>query len=153
MLVACQGGNTGLNGRWTSEQYTCPVDVAHHETFDLVQSGSHVVATKTVGDQCIAAGHVTFTATVKGNSGTAQFYVATPGGRPTLGSPNQPLHIVSAQQFTIGFAGAGTITYTRAPTTKPHGWLAVAVALFALLALIGAIVVVPRRLKHRLTPQ
>jgi hypothetical protein len=53
-----------LSGLWTAEGYTCPGAVpVPPEQVSIVQSENTVTATKTVGDDCIPAGVVTFKGT------------------------------------------------------------------------------------------
>jgi hypothetical protein len=124
-LIALGGGILGscgstaspsasnLSGRWASDGYTCPVNVPHHETVAIVQSGSHVVATKIVGDDCVHGGHVSFLGTIIGKAGKVGFWAAQKGGVPTLGAQVQPLQVESANRFSVTFPGVGVMKFTR----------------------------------------
>jgi hypothetical protein len=115
---AAPSASTGLSGRWASDGYTCPAGTAHHETVEIVQTGSHLVATKVIGDDCVHGGHVSFLGTIKGKVGTVGFWAAQKGGAPTLGAQTQPLQVEGANRFSVTFPGVGLMQFTRASTTS-----------------------------------
>jgi len=104
--------STDLTGHWIATGYTCPSGVAvPREEVDVVQRGNQLTATKTVGDDCIKVGEVTFEATITGNQGTATFHTANPGGSPSQSGAQ--LSLIDSNHFRLE-APLGSIDYQRA---------------------------------------
>jgi hypothetical protein len=53
-----------LSGRWVSGGINCPATVFHTESVEIVQTGTHISATKALGDDYVRAGHPSFIGTV-----------------------------------------------------------------------------------------
>jgi hypothetical protein len=127
---------TNLSGRWASNGYTCPPDAPHRETVTIVQNGSHLVATKVVGDHCVHGGHVSFLGTIDGKAGKVGFWAAPNGGTPSLGQQVQPLQVEGANRFSVSFPGVGLMKFTRVPKGNASGgsdwWPWVVIVLLAL---------------------
>ena len=56
--------NQSINGLWMAYGYDCPDGSGGTEQISIQQTGASYVATKSTGDSCIPAGHVTFYGTV-----------------------------------------------------------------------------------------
>ena len=151
LLAGCGGSatSTDLSGQWTSDQYTCPIGIPHHETVSIVQTGSHIVATKMVGDDCVHTGHVSFLGTMSGKTGIVGFWTASKGGTPGLGQQTQPLQVENANRFTVEFPGVGLMRFERASESSGNStwWIWILVVLL-LIVTGGAVVWSRQRRKH-----
>lgn len=90
-----------LSGEWESSDYECPANVKHTERVRITQTGTHISAVKTVGDDCVPAEHESFNGTVSRTSGTVRYWTGLPGGQPTLGTDNVNLEIHDANTFSL----------------------------------------------------
>lgn len=81
-------GGHDLTGVWDAKGYSC-LDESSNETvytdevLQITQIGTDLTAKKLVGDKCMGAGHVSFTAKVKG----ADLHVRLFGSPPGFGAP------------------------------------------------------------------
>jgi hypothetical protein len=154
LLAGCGSSatSTDLSGQWTSNQYTCPSGIPHHETVSIVETGSHIVATKTAGDDCVHTGHVSFLGTMSGKTGVVGFWTASEGGTPGLGQPTQPLQVENANRFTVEFPGVGLMTFDRASGSSGSStwWIWILVVL--LLIVTGGAVVWYRQRRSTTAP-
>jgi hypothetical protein len=139
LSTACSGNlGTDLSGRWTSNDYTCPQVVPHHELFDVLESGTTIVGVKVVGDDCVPAGRVSFQGTISSSAGKVDIYEAAPHGTPQITLRNQPLTIQGGNHFAIGQAGAALrFQRTSGPLESGPPWW-----IWLLIALVGAGVIV-----------
>jgi len=112
-----KAGGANLSGEWIAAGYSCngPQDPEH---IKIEQKGASVTATKISGDDCIAAGSITWRGQFKdGSFSNMQMQV---------GFPNQPKSFIpatarldnSSEQLRLLVAGnnSDTITLTRAAT-------------------------------------
>ena len=58
--AASSGSADALAGAWLGTNYQCPIGVVHEERVRIAVNGDQVVATKIDGDDCVAAGEITF---------------------------------------------------------------------------------------------
>jgi hypothetical protein len=140
LLAACSDSKPALSlsGDWASDGYDCPANVYHHETVHIVQTGTRVEGTKIVGDDCVKGGHTSFTGELNGNIGSLDYWLAAPGGTPTVALRNQRLTVVTKNRFTVAFNGR-QVSYDRTSGRGSSGspwWPWLLAALLALL-LIG----------------
>lgn len=110
-----------LSGQWESSDYECPAGVKHTERVRITQDGTHISAVKTVGDDCVPAGHESFNGTVARTSGTVRYWTGLPGGQPTLGTANVNLTIQNANAFSLTcpatlFSANCNLKFTRSTT-------------------------------------
>lgn len=111
-----------LSGEWESSDYECPANVKHSERVRITQTGTHISAVKTVGDDCVPAGHESFNGIVSRTSGTVRYWTGLPGGRPSLGADNVNLEIRDANTFSLVcsptlFAGNCNLKFSRVTTS------------------------------------
>lgn len=128
-----------LTGRWVTRQYTCPSDVFHRETVKVTQTGTHLVAKKLVGDDCVRGGETTFMGTNHGKGGLVDFWTAALGGTPSIGQQNDTVQIQNENRFTASFAGVGTMVFTRIGNS--HGGVSWWWLLIVILVLLVAVIV------------
>jgi hypothetical protein len=143
-LASCGSSNdVDLNGTWAAKGYYCPAGVPHDETIQVVQTGSHVVGTKTVGDDCVKAGHVSFEGDLTGRTGQVKFWTSTPNVPPAIQAQPLTLQIADDDHFGVTFGSIPmTFTRTASPASPALWWL---LALVLLLAGLAVLVVVGRR--------
>lgn len=67
LLAGCEddgssadAADEGLAGVWLGTNYQCPIGVVHEERVRIALDGMALTATKIDGDDCVAAGEVTF---------------------------------------------------------------------------------------------
>ena len=134
-----------LTGTYAAKGYFCPTGVPHDETVKVVQTGSHVIATKLVGDDCVKAGHVTFEGDLTGRHGQVRFWASVPDVEPSLGSQPLPLSVVDDDHFTTQW-GSTTMMFTK---TSSGGETWIWLALVLLIVAVGAVLVVVLRRRRR----
>ena len=117
-----------------------------------METGSHIVATKTAGDDCVHTGHVSFLGTMSGKTGVVGFWTASEGGTPGLGQQTQPLQVENANRFTVEFPGVGLMTFDRASGSSGGStwWIWILVVL--LLIVTGGAVVWYRQRRSTTAP-
>ena len=106
-----------LSGQWQSSDYECPAGVKHTEQLQITQSGSHISAVKTLGDDCVKTGHESFVGTVSGNSGKVRSWLGAVGYDPILSTSDENLVIKDANTFTVSGVG-NNLTVTRVTTSN-----------------------------------
>lgn len=132
-LAGCSSGGVNLSGVWSSDGYNCTDRPGFiRETVRIVQTGSHIVATKTHGDDCVKSGHVSFQGDIHGKKGLVDYWLASLGGAPTLALFNQPLSVTNSDRFTVTFEGR-TVVYTRTKSGSGLNWLVLVLGLVVVL--------------------
>lgn len=106
-----------LSGVWIAEGYTCNGTTYRQEQVSIEQTGQTVVATKITGDDCIAAGDITWRGTFTGNSFTGQMQF---GNRTSKHFENVAVAVKSSELLTVSGNG-WTITYRKTTAAPPKG--------------------------------
>jgi hypothetical protein len=87
----------------------------HTEELKITQTGTHISAVTTLGDDCVPTGHESFNGTVTGNSGKVRSWLGTPGSQPILSYSDEDLKILDANRFTVSGTG-NNLKVTRVTT-------------------------------------
>lgn len=85
----------GLSGMWLGTNYQCPIGVVHEERVSIAADGESLTATKIDGDDCVAAGSVTF----YGTPSSIRCVTGIPG-EPEPGEYAGSIEQVDSDRFT-----------------------------------------------------
>lgn len=100
-----------LSGEWESSDYECARKKDITERVRITQDGNRISAVKITGDDCVKAGHETFTGTITGTTGIVGFWLGQPGGQPVQSPPDTKLTVKDAD--TLVLSGPADYTFTR----------------------------------------
>ncbi len=104
-----------LTGEWLGVGYQCPAGVSHDESIKITHNlaTGEIIALKITGDDCVTAGHITFSGNFDGklNSSPQEtqfnvvFITGTPSN-PNSSSTTSTLKVIDENQFRdIAFEG------------------------------------------------
>jgi hypothetical protein len=113
-----------LSGRWSATGYTCFGQEPPTEEFVVVQTGTSIVVTKTIGDPCVPAGKTTFSGDLQTGAIT---YVVGTSAAPASGTTAGTIHVVDANHFTTTYSSYGA-SFTRLGPLVPTSTTVAAVA-------------------------